>query len=86
MASASAKTDFPGDKFGSALDAYWALDYATHGGGPIDLFQESGSKPSSRSGWNSMHGGRDAKGGRVRQWWLDNDVVWVRGRKGSSMP
>jgi hypothetical protein len=86
MASASAKVDFPADKFGSALDAYWAIDYATHVGGPIDLFEESGSKPSSRASWNSMHSGRDAKGGRVRRWWLDNDVVWVKGRKGSSMP
>jgi hypothetical protein len=86
MASASAKLDFPADKFGSALDAYWAQDYASHVGGPIDLFQENGPKPSSRSGWNSMHGGRDAKGGKVRRWWLDNDVVWVKGRRGSSMP
>lgn len=86
MAAASGKVDFPDDLLGSGLEAYFALDYATHVGGPIDLFDESGSKPSSRSGWNQMHENRDARGGRVRRWWLDNDVVWVKGRQGSSMP
>ena len=86
MASSSARVDFPDDLFGSGLHAYWAQDYATHVGGPIDLFEEAGGKPSTRTGWNRMHQCRDAQGGRVRRWWLDNDVVWVKGRKGSSMP
>jgi hypothetical protein len=86
MASTSCELDFPGDKFGSALTAHWALDYATHGGGPIDLIEQHGGKPGDRPGWNRMHASHDAKGGRVRQWWLDNDVVWVPGRSGSSMP
>lgn len=86
MAASSGKVDFPGDQLGSGLEAYFALDYATHVGGPIDLFDEGGVKPSSRTDWNRMHGRRDARGGRVRRWWLDNDIVWVRGRTGSSMP
>ncbi|AJD39836.1 hypothetical protein C9413_18885 [Rhizobium sp. SEMIA 4085] len=86
MACSSGRVDFPSDAFGSALEAYFALDYATHVGGPVDLFDEGGVKPSSRESWNQMHERRDARGGRVRRWWLDNDVVWVRGRQGSSMP
>jgi hypothetical protein len=86
MAASSGKVEFPDDLLSSGLEAYFALDYATHVGGPIDLFEEGGSRPSSRAGWNQMHERRDARGGRVRQWWLDNDVVWVRGRQGSSMP
>ncbi|TDK32125.1 hypothetical protein E2F50_17430 [Rhizobium deserti] len=86
MASSSGKVNFSSDKFGSPLEAYYALDYATNVGGPIDLFAESGRKPTDRAGWNQMHTKHDAKGGRVRRWWLDNDVVWVRGRQGSSMP
>jgi hypothetical protein len=81
MAAASGKVDFPDDLLGSGLEAYFALDYATHVGGPIDLFDEGGAKPSSRTGWNKMHERRDARGGRVRRWWLDNDIVWVRAAK-----
>jgi hypothetical protein len=86
MASSSAHLDFPDNQFGSALEAAWCLDYASHTGGPIDVFEETGSKPSSRSAWNEMHTKRDARGDRVRRWWLDNDVAWASGRSGSSMP
>ncbi|WP_105432929.1 MULTISPECIES: hypothetical protein [Neorhizobium] len=86
MAAASGKVDFPSDLLGSGLEAYFALDYATHVGGPIDLFEENGGKPSSRGAWNQMHARRDARGDWIRRWISDNDVQWVRGRAGSSMP
>lgn len=86
MACSSGRAEFNTDEFGSALEPYFALDYATHLGGPIDLFEEGGSSPTTRAAWNSMHTKRDAKGGRIRRWWLDNDVVWIKGRQGSSMP
>lgn len=86
MAAASGKVDFPADLLGSGLEAYFALDYATHVGGPIDLFEENGGKPSSRAGWNQMHAKRDSRGDWIRRWVSDNDVQWVKGRAGSSMP
>jgi hypothetical protein len=87
MAAGSALVDFPGDVFGSDLTAYWARDYATHSGSPIDLVDEFGSKPSSRSDWNRMHLAHDAKGDRIRRWYSDNELhLRIQGMPGSSMP
>jgi hypothetical protein len=87
IASTYGAVHFPWDRFSDLLGAYWALDYATHLGGPIDLLKEIKSpRIMMRDEWNSIHRKRDAKGGRVRQWWLDNDAVWIKGREGSSMP
>jgi hypothetical protein len=87
MASGSALVDFPEDKFGSTLNAYWAIDYATHSGGQIDLISQYGSKPGTRSNWNDMHLKHDAKGDRLRRWYSDNELhLRIDGTSGSSMP
>ncbi|PRD49904.1 hypothetical protein C5750_24065 [Phyllobacterium myrsinacearum] len=87
MAAGSALVAFPGDMFGSALTAYWARDYATHSGGPIDLIDEYGSKPTDVSGWNKMHLNHDAKGNLIRRWYSDNELhLRIDGKPGSSMP
>jgi hypothetical protein len=87
MASGSAVVAFPGDRFGSPLTSHWAIDYATHSGGPIDLIQQNGSKPSDKGAWNKMHLGHDAKGNRLRRWYSDNEIhLRIEGQRGSSMP
>lgn len=87
MAAGSALVAFPADKFGSPLTPYWARDYATHSGGPIDLIAQYGSRPADRNGWNDMHLKHDAKGDRIRRWYSDNELhLRIQGMPGSSMP
>jgi hypothetical protein len=87
MASGSALVAFPDDKFGSPLTSHWAIDYATHSGGPIDLISQSGSKPTSRSSWNQIHLAHDARGNLLRRWYSDNELhLRIDGLPGSSMP
>lgn len=87
MASGSAEVMFPHDLFGGPLTTYWALDYATHHGGQIDLTEQFGSDPTSRDQWNRMHLQHDAKGNRVRRWYSDNEIhLRIDGQPGSSMP
>lgn len=86
MCSTGLELDFEADAFGSALEPFWCLDYATFNGTQIDVMEETGVSPSTRSEWNSMHTERDAEGGWGRYAVGDTLPTFVPGRSGSSMP
>ena len=87
MASTGIEVDFSlAGQFGSALDVSWCLDYATVTGSAIDVEEETGKNPTSRSAWNEMHTKRDAEGGWGRYILGDTLPTFVPGRSGSSMP
>ncbi len=86
MAVGTGEVAFDADKLSSALTCYVSLDYAEVTGGPIDVRQETGKSPSTRSVWNEMHSARDARGGWGRRYLGDNLAIFAPGRRASSMP